>query len=247
MTERQRKQAETQGGEWAGGALPGRQDVTAWQQGLHPHAVQPMIVFDLDGTLLDSHEMSIQCYVHGLEAMGLPPVSRELLASLNGPTLPEAAEVLGVGDRVEEFLRAMTLAEERLVPVMAQLYPGVAEMLAALHGQAVLCVLTNGQARYLRYAIEGCGIAGYFAERAAFTPEVTKAERVREWMEAHGQPRTLMVGDRETDVAAGLKAGAVTLAVTYGAGERSRLAEADALADTVAEVWQICERFCREV
>lgn len=246
MTDRQAKPPETRSGEWIGGAPPSQADVTAWQEGLHPHILLPMIVFDLDGTLLDSYEMSIRTYELALAAVGLPPMPREMLAMLNGPTLQEACEIVGLPlERMGELEAAMNRADAGLIPVMGRLFPGVPEMLAALQAQATLCVLTNGLPGYLRQACEATGISHLFAEHGAFAPGVSKAMRIREWMEARGMPRTLMVGDHPTDVDAGREAGAATLAVTYGSGKPGQLALADAMAGSVAEVWRYCERFCK--
>lgn len=239
-------QPETQGGEWTGGAPTPQTDAAVWQEGLHAHTLRPLIVFDLDGTLLDSYEMSMKTHVRLIEAMGLPPAPHALLKALNGPTLEEACAMLGLPpQRMGELEAAYARIEAEHVPVMSRLFPGVLEMLASLQNQAILCLLTNSLPAYLGMACEATGIGKYFAERAGSAPGTPKAVRIRQWMEARGLPRALMIGDRPTDVAAGRTAGTWTLAVTYGCGTADQLAHADAMASTVAEVWRHCERFCR--
>ena len=239
-------QSETQGGEWAGGMLPSQPGVAVWQEGLHAHSLLPLIVFDLDGTLLDSYEMAMANNARAVEAMGLPPASHAVLESLNGPTLEEACAILGLPpERTGELEAAFNRVEAEYVPLMARAFIGVPEMLASLQGQATPCLLTNSLPSYLEITCEATGIGKYFAERAASELGVSKAMRIRQWMEARGLPRTLMVGDRPTDINAGREAGAWTLAVTFGCGEADQLAHADATASTVAEMWRHCERFCK--
>ncbi|MCL2545113.1 MAG: HAD family hydrolase [Clostridia bacterium] len=237
---------ETRSGGLDSGALPSQADVTVWQEGLHPHALLPLIVFDLDGTLLDSYEMALRTHARVIEAMGLPPASHALLESLNGPPLEGLCSLLGLPpERMDELEATVSRIENEHVPVLSRLFPGVPEMLAALQGAATLCLLTNSLPAYLELACEATGIGKYFAERAASTPGISKAERIRRWMEARGLPRTLVVGDRPTDISAGREAGAWTLAVTYGCGAADQLTHADAAASTVAEAWRHCERFCK--
>ena len=236
----------TQSGEWTGATLPSQGGVAMWQEGLHAHSLLPLIVFDLDGTLLDSYEMAMVNNARAIEAMGLPPVSQAVLESLNGPTLEGACAILGLPpERTGELEAAFTRVEAEQVPIMARTFPGVPEMLASLQSQATLCLLTNSLPAYLELSCQATGIGKFFAERAASEAGVSKAQRIRQWMEARGLPRTLVVGDRATDISAGREAGAWTLAVTFGRGVADPLDHADATASTVAEMWRHCERFCR--
>jgi len=222
--------------------------VTVWQKGLHPGSLLPLIVFDLDGTLLDSYEMAMTNNARVIEAMGLPPAAHAVLESLNGPTVEEACAILGLPpERLGELEAAFSRIEAESVPAMAQTFPGVPEMLASLQSGATLCLLSNSLPAYLALACEATGIGKYFSERAGYAPGVSKAARIRQWLEARGLPRALVVGDRPTDITAGREAGAWTLAVTYGNGTADELALADALASTVAEAWRHCERFCEGI
>jgi phosphoglycolate phosphatase-like HAD superfamily hydrolase len=243
VTEQQKEASQAQGGAWAGGALPTHAGLMDIQEYLHTQP--PLIVFDLDGTLLDSAEMAVRCHIRVLAEMGLPPVSRDVLDSLNGPSVEEKCVMLGLPpERQDEMEAALVRAEAVLVPTQARLFPGVPDMLAALHGRAVLCLLTNGQPSYLRMVCEVTGIGAWFAEQAGYTRGITKAGRIRAWTEAHAAPRVLMVGDRPTDVASAHEAGALALGVTYGNGRPEQMHEADALAGDIGAVLRYCEQFC---
>lgn len=249
MSEQRKKTPAPQSGIWRGDTAPPAQaDVSAWEGGLHARLRRPMIVFDLDGTLLDSYEMSIECHRRAIEALGLPPVSREMLETLNGPTAEQECAMLGLPPKcLPELMAALERAEDDVVPARARLFPGTLEMLFALQDQATLCLLTNGQPHYMRLVCELTGVGPLFAERAGFTPGITKAMRIREWAQKHAALRVVMVGDRASDIEAARQAGAAALAVTYGSGTPAELAGADWIAADVGTACRLCAEFCEQV
>lgn len=248
LSEQRKKAPAPQSGIWRGDvAQPAQADVSAWEGGLHARLRRPMIVFDLDGTLLDSYEMSIECHRRTIEVLGLPPVSRETLEALNGPTAEQECAMLGLPpQRLPELMAAMERVENEVVPARARLFPGALEMLFALQDQATLCLLTNGQPHYMRLVCELTGVGALFAERAGFTLGITKSMRIREWAQKHAALRAMMVGDRPTDIEAAHQAGAAALAVTYGSGTHAELVGADWIAADVETVCRLCTDFCEQ-
>ncbi len=245
MTEQQKKQANGTG--WQ--ATPTSLGVESWNAGLYAHQRLPLIVFDLDGTLLDSYEVALEIHSRAIAAMGLPPVSRAVLESLNGPSIEQECAMLGLPlSCADAMIAAMERAEAELMPTHARLFPGVEAMLEALFGRANLCLLTNGLPSYQALVCEITGIGDRFVEREGYVSGITKAMRAREWARKFAAPRALMVGDRPSDVAAAREAGATALGVTYGNGtpEEMRAAAPDALAADVDEVLRFCLRFCEE-
>ena len=234
-----------QPGGWAA-PCPGTHNAPCvWPGEQAARAPRPLIVFDLDGTLLDSYELANEGHRRAIAALGLPPVSLAVLEALNGPSAEGACHILGLPlSRQAELEAALEAADDVLIPTWARLFPGVLSMLEVLTGRATLCLLTHGQPSYLHAVCAVTGMEGFFAERAGFTPGVSKAMRIREWAQRHGAPRALMVGDRPTDLDAAREAGAVAVGVTYGAGSAQEMAGADALAHDLAQVCEICLAFC---
>ncbi len=221
--------------------------VEALESALYARERRPMIVFDLDGTLLDSYAMSIECHRRVIEAMGLPPVSQRMLELLNGPNAEQECQLLGLPvERAPELMAVMARVDEELVPTGAKLFPGVLDMLLTLQRESVLCLLTNGLPSYMRAVCDVTGIGSFFAERAGFALGVTKAMRLTEWAQKHHALRVLMVGDRHTDVEAAREAGVQSIAVTYGSGPVSELRAADQLAGDVDALCRACLAFCRQ-
>lgn len=207
----------------------------------------PMIVFDLDGTVSDSYHLSIEAYRQVFGRMGLPALPLGVIESLNGPTADEVCRTVGIGpERRAEFESLLAEAEEAMIHRFAKPFFGAMETLRALEGEASLCLLTNGSASYMSQTLQKFGMAQLFVRKAAFVRGMTKADWIRRWQKELCARRSLMIGDRETDVRAAHAAGALALGVTYGTGGVGELMEADALAGDMAEVLTLSRRFCRE-
>ncbi len=185
-----------------------------------------LIVFDLDGTLVDSKDDLASSVNHALSASGFSALPREMVYSYvgNGATalirrsLPPGRED-ALGAVLERFLdhygRHLL---DTTVP-----YPGVRDALAAWAGSYPMAVLTNKPIGLTRALLAGLSLSGYFAEVRggdSFENKKPHPEGLLRIMEGRGAAadRTLMVGDSVNDVLAGRAAGAVTCGVTYGLG-----------------------------
>jgi phosphoglycolate phosphatase len=188
--------------------------------------VARLLVFDLDGTLVDS--------------------SRDIAASVNAAMrriAPRAAEIplaailsfVGEGARVlvERSLRhtGLSLSADDVLPVYIEcyaerlldtthLYPGVAEALDALAGP-VLAVLTNKPGEFSRRILASLGVAGHFAHilGAGDVPsrKPDPGGLLRLMADAGAAPEeTWMVGDSATDVAVARAARVRAAGVTWG-------------------------------
>jgi phosphoglycolate phosphatase len=205
---------------------------------------KPLIVFDLDGTLLDSRETAMEGHRLAVEAMGLPPVSQEVLAALNGPNSEQSCRILGISvSRRAEFEAVMERIDDVILRQRGKLFPGVLSMLHELSAEATLGLLTNGSPAYMELACQVTGMTHCFAERTGFVPGFSKQDRIRAWQSRHGAPRALMVGDRAGDVAAAHAAGALAIGAVYGVGAPDELAQADALAADIRQVHSLCLAF----
>ncbi len=87
-----------------------------------------LVVFDVDGTLIDSQHMIVSSMNSGMEGAGLPPLPRETILSIVGLSLPVAvAELLPAAgqasrDKVEAGYRAAYMASR--MHLESPLYPG---------------------------------------------------------------------------------------------------------------------------
>ena len=185
-----------------------------------------LLVFDLDGTLVDS-ELDLANSVNAtLEKIGRKPLSVERIASYVGRGVTVLiTRALGPGATEELVEQATEIFLEHYRQHMLDnttTYPGVREALAELDGRK-MAVLTNKPVRFSRDMLKGLGLADRFLRIYGGNSFETKKpdpfglNRLMEETAATAFT-TLMIGDSVSDVMAGRNAGAWTCGVNYGFG-----------------------------
>jgi phosphoglycolate phosphatase len=188
--------------------------------------VARLLVFDLDGTLVDSSR-DIAASANAALRRVAPGVTEILLADVL-TFVGEGARVL-----VERCLQhaGLTLPADEVLPVYIEcyaerlldttrLYPGIAEALDALAG-TTLAVLTNKPGDFSRTILEGLGVADRFArvlgagDVPSRKPDPAGLLRLMADCGA-ARAETWMVGDSATDVGVARAAGVRVAGVTWG-------------------------------
>jgi phosphoglycolate phosphatase len=185
-----------------------------------------LVVFDLDGTLVDSSEDLARAVNAALErvAPGAPPlpvgVVRRFIGNGAGTLVARSLAAVGVRRPPEEVLPIfLACYGERLLDT-TRLYPGVAEALEALSRRR-LAVLTNKPGDLSRRLLEGLGVAHHFqgiyggGDVPARKPDPAGLLKVLGEASA-AREEALMVGDSAVDVLTGRSAGVRTAGVSYG-------------------------------
>jgi phosphoglycolate phosphatase len=205
-----------------------------------------LILFDLDGTLVDSGPGIRASVRHAAAAVGIPEPTPEQLRLLIGPPFPAAfRDVLGADVPTGE---AMMTAYRQVYGAGGMfdvtLYEGIAEALDELVGRGdVLAVTTSKPAVYAREIVGHLGLTGSFAggvHGAAVDGSVEgKAAVVGLALAQHGGgPVAGLVGDRHHDVEGARHHNLPCLGVSWGFGGRTELeaAGAAAVVDKPAEL-----------
>ena len=188
--------------------------------------VSRLIVFDLDGTLVDSIR-DIAAAVQ--DALGrMAPGARRLEQHEIHAFVGDGARVLvarclaaaGVSGRAEDALPLYLAAYHRRMLDTTAFYPGTLEALEALKDRT-LCVLTNKPGGLSRALLAGLGADHLFARiwggGDVENPKPDPAGLLRLMGEMGARPEeTVMVGDSPVDVATGRAAAAFTVGVTFG-------------------------------
>ena len=122
------------------------------------------VIFDLDGTLIDSYQAIYLSFKYAYENMGLPPLPYEVVKKVVGRGLNQTfRELLGE----EQVPRALTLFRkkyEEVFRIHTHLLPDVPEVLETLHRRNVhMAVATNKFGRFSRAIFEHLGMGKYFA------------------------------------------------------------------------------------
>jgi phosphoglycolate phosphatase len=208
----------------------------------------PLIVFDLDGTLIDSQrDIADAANALILERGGQPlPVERiaEMVGDGAAVLLRRALATAGLRDDVRSALaRFLELYDERLLRT-TRLYEGIDDAVAELAQSAPLAVLTNKPTRPTERILDGLGIANRFrwivGGDGPFARKPDPAS-LRHLMAdaAATADRTIMIGDSAIDLATARAAGTHVCLARYGFGFRlapTDLRGDERLADRPADI-----------
>jgi phosphoglycolate phosphatase len=214
-----------------------------------------LVVFDLDGTLIDSRK-------------DLADSANQLILELGGSHLPEEAigQMVGEGAavlvkralaavRVPEtsaaLARFLDIYDHRLL-VHTRAYDGITEVLQSVRSYARLAVLTNKPARPSDRILVGLGLRELFEEVIGGDgpwPRKPDPASLLAMIERSGatQETTLLVGDSITDLETASRAGVRCSLAAYGFGYPSlppaRLTGNEWIANSPSELRDVIERF----
>ncbi len=190
-----------------------------------------IILFDLDGTLIDSTDAIVSTFYHSFEKMGFDfQGTQEDITSLIGHPLDIMYQELGVEQEVVwDFVAAYKERYKTISKAQTELLDKAVEALELASSFARLSIVTTKTGAYTEPLLEHLGIMDYFEF-------VTGREHV-EHPKPHPEPilRTLdlmniektsniwMVGDTELDLIAASSAGINSVGVTCGYGKKEDL------------------------
>lgn len=185
-----------------------------------------LLIFDLDGTLVDS-KTDLALSVNAVrKQMGLGSLPHELIASYVGHGVTNLIR-RALGDQAtdENIEKATALFLRYYRDHMLDntvMYPGAGEALEALRDRT-LAVLTNKPVNFSREMLARLGVAECFVSiygGNSFEQKKPDPVGVNTLIGDTGVPasRTMIVGDSDTDVLTGRNAGVWTCGVTYGYG-----------------------------
>jgi phosphoglycolate phosphatase len=190
--------------------------------GLHPG---PHIVFDVDGTLVDSQDLIVAAQRAAFLAHGLEPPTRERSLSIVGLSLVQAMRVLVPDGPAESLAEGYKTAFQRLRADPAYrepLFPGAAELLAELSGrdEVVLGIATGKSRRGVAHLLARHGWERVFATIQTADDHPSKphpAMLEQALAETGAAPRdSVMIGDSTFDMAMARAAGIGAVGVSWG-------------------------------
>ncbi|MSO71171.1 MAG: HAD family hydrolase [Alphaproteobacteria bacterium] len=214
-----------------------------------------LVVFDCDGTLVDSQATILASMSAAWAEAGLDAPSPERVRAIIGLSLDEAMQRLA-GDIAPERARALADNYRRAFKVRLSrpehedpLYPAVVETLDALtRAQVVLAVATGKGSSGLRATLGQHGLLDRFvslqtADRARGKPHPEMLHNAMRDADI-GPERTLMVGDTVHDVQMAANAGVAAIGVSWGyhAAEDLRDAGARVVIDSMTALLPAVDR-----
>ena len=214
------------------------------------------VVFDLDGTLVDTAPDLTRATNYVLGLRGRAPVSaaevramvglgaRTLIRKGFAATGQPAAE-----QDVEELFQVFLTYYAQNIAIDSRLFPGSIEVLELCRERGLrLGICTNKPEALSRALVDSLGLSAYFGAIVGMdTIRIAKpdpriyGETLRR-LDVNGG-RTVMIGNSETDVLTARAAGVPVIGVTFGYTTKP-VAEfgPDYLADSYDEVWPLIER-----
>jgi phosphoglycolate phosphatase len=206
-----------------------------------------LIIFDWDGTLMDSVAKIVRCFTAAVNDVGAPLPGEEATRHVIGLGLSEA--VMQLLPEVDHATRAQVVERYRqhflhLDQTEMPLFPGVRDGLEGLADKGYLLAVATGKARRgLDRVLRETGMAHLFnvtrcADEAFSKPHPRMLEDILEHTGIKAE-RALMVGDTTYDLMMARQASLDSLAVTYGVHGRELLMEHGPLAclDSFNEVY----------
>ncbi|MEW6001955.1 MAG: HAD-IA family hydrolase [Nitrospirota bacterium] len=193
-----------------------------------------LIIFDLDGTLIDSRIDITRALNYSLEPYGFGSFKVENVTKMVGEGITRLVEkILGEthGNIKDDVLnRFLDYYSEHLTDYTT-LFPGVRETLAILNEQKK-AVISNKREHLSKKVLEQLGIGQYFdVVLGSDSVEERKPSPapVRKVLEISGTipEEAVMVGDSDLDIEAGKRAGVRTVGVAYGYRPIEALKDAD--------------------
>lgn len=202
------------------------------------------VVFDLDGTLVDTSEFIIQAYEYAIGLHGYEVPSRARIAAQVGKKLEDAYATLLPGVRTDAIIADHALFQSGHVDLIKG-FADSRQTIERLRAGGVKCAIWTSRRRYIDESLQVADLDNEIFDQIVSATDVV-----------HGKPNpeglfvtlkalgvapevTILVGDAAVDIEAGHRAGvAATVGIPHGFGTRAELeaAQADYIIDSLMEI-----------
>mgnify|MGYP001218967797 CR=1 FL=1 len=219
-----------------------------------------LVVFDVDGTLIDSQDFIVEAMNRAFGEMGVALPTRAEILSIVGLSLGEAISRLVPDMTARDVDHAAQQYKDMFIKLRAEkggeaaapMYPGARQALEALHArdEVLLGVATGKAKRGLDHAYHAHDIGHFFLTSQTADnhpskphPSMLHATLSETGAEAH---QAVMIGDTSFDIEMGVAAGFHTIGVTWGyhasdalisAGADQLVDSYDALLPALEQIW----------
>jgi phosphoglycolate phosphatase len=216
-----------------------------------------LVLFDVDGTLVDSQQAITGAMTEAFSGAGLQAPPREAMLSVVGLSLdlvmrrlaPDADEATHAA-LVEGYKTSYMITRQAAGAAHSPLYPGARDVLEMLHAvpEYLLGVATGKSQRGVDALVAAHGLNCFVTRQVAdHHPSKPHPSMVLAAMEETGvaAENTVMIGDTSYDIDMGRAAGVCTIAVDWGFHPADRLGadhvirSFDELAPLLAGIWKV--------
>lgn len=218
-----------------------------------------LVVFDLDGTLVDSRQDLADSTNAMLQSLGAPPLDLDRVVMMVGEgariLVQRALEAAGLpseGDQLDDALSRFHACYRSRLLATTRPYPGISEMLGEVAPLATLAMLTNKPLAPTRQLVDAFGWNTHFVHviggdgTVPRKPDPKGLQHLMSIGDA-GPESTLLVGDSMVDVETARNAGVAMCVVQYGFGNTRgdlQLRGDEWLAETGPDVARVIREWC---
>lgn len=214
-----------------------------------------LIVFDWDGTLMDSADHIVECLGNAITELNLAPRTTDELKNIIGLGLREALFALYPNATEKELTDLVAVYRQHFFDQKnnpSELFDGARELIHELSENNYLLAIATGKGRNgLDKVLNETGLGDYFpitrcADEAHSKPHPQMLLDIIDYYGADAS-ETIMVGDSEYDLLMANNAKTHSVAVSYGVHEKQRLLDCNPLTclDNMQELhqWLLCSEY----
>lgn len=205
------------------------------------------LLFDLDGTIIDSAEGIAASAMHALAQFGITETNEMQLRRFIGPPLQDSfRQIYGFSEEQSRLAVQYYRAHYQTIGIYQNtVYAGIEDVLRQLHSMGRrLLTATCKPEPFAEQILQHIGLAQYFdciGGAALDHTRRTKAEVIAYVMQRCNitdHASAVMIGDREHDVLGARECGLDSIGVLYGYGDRAELQAAGAshIAETAGDI-----------
>ncbi len=195
-----------------------------------PTRRRPIVLFDLDGTLIDSLELLIASMHHAFDSWnGRRPTEEEWVATIGRPLVWQFGQYASTEEEVQSLVRTYRTFQHEHHDRLTTTFPGIPDLVQRLHADGhPLGVVTSKGDQLAHRSLEHVGLAQYF-------PVIVGADRTTRhkpapdpiWLALDelgaARDESVYVGDSPYDTISANAAGVLSIGVTWGASTEEKL------------------------
>lgn len=204
-----------------------------------------LIIFDMDGTLIDSGTAITNTINHVREELGFEKLEKNyVLEKVNDPEINAAQFFYGTADFTQQ---QKVLFEEHYNKTCLEgleLYDGIAKLIDDLNSEFTLTVATNANSQFARKMLNHVGIGNYFDTILGFDsvkmakPHPEMVHKILDTHDTHFE-KAQLIGDSHKDIMAAKSAGVDSVLVNWGFSNHDK----DAISNVEELEKKIFEKF----
>jgi phosphoglycolate phosphatase len=189
-----------------------------------------LIIFDWDGTLMDSTGHIVNCMRHAITKLDLAPLEDQQISHIIGLGLQEAVQTLYPNGNAAMWTSLADCYRQTWLdsPVDTPLFDNARELLTELAEQELFLGVATGKSRRgLDKVLKATGLGDLFvatrcADECHSKPHPQMVSEIMDFTGVSGSD-ALMIGDTEFDLLMAKNAGAHSLGITHGAHDEAKL------------------------